>query len=75
MEHIKNSTKLIGIKDLNIKIALVLKHKSHNLTTCLGKNHPASHRETDQLRHRKPPPCLCFYRAKTAKCFQFEREF
>ncbi len=29
MEHIKNTTKLIGIKDLNIKIALVLKHKSH----------------------------------------------
>ncbi|MDY4554155.1 MAG: ISL3 family transposase, partial [Streptococcus hyointestinalis] len=29
MEHIKNSTKLIGIKDLNIKIALILKHKSH----------------------------------------------
>ena len=29
MEHIKNSTKLIGIKDLNIKIALVLKHQTH----------------------------------------------
>ena len=34
MEHIKNTsinntTKLIGIKDLNIKIALVLKHRSH----------------------------------------------
>ena len=25
MEHIKNSTKLIGIKDLNIKISIVLK--------------------------------------------------
>ena len=29
MEHIKNSTKLIGIKDLNIKIALILKHQTH----------------------------------------------
>ena len=34
MEHIKNTsinntTKLIGIKDLNIKIALVLKHQTH----------------------------------------------
>ncbi|MEY8435484.1 ISL3 family transposase [Streptococcus hyointestinalis] len=29
MEHIKNNTKLIGIKDLNIKIALVLKHQTH----------------------------------------------
>lgn len=29
MEHIKNTTKLIGIKDLNIKIMLVLKHTSH----------------------------------------------
>ena len=29
MEHIKNSTKLIGIKDLNIKISIVLKHQTH----------------------------------------------
>ena len=29
MEHIKNITKLIGIKDLNIKILLVIKHQSH----------------------------------------------
>ena len=28
MEHIKNSTKLIGIKDLNIKISIVLKHQT-----------------------------------------------
>ena len=29
MEHIKNITKLIGIKDLNIKILLVIKLQSH----------------------------------------------
>ena len=29
MEHIKNTTKLIGIKDLNIKILFILKHQSH----------------------------------------------
>ena len=34
MEHIKNTninntTKLIGIKDLNIKISIVLKHQTH----------------------------------------------
>ena len=29
MEHIKHTTKLIGIKDLNIKISLILKHQTH----------------------------------------------
>ncbi|XQM95149.1 ISL3 family transposase [Streptococcus hyointestinalis] len=29
MEHINDTTKLIGIKDLNIKIALILKHQTH----------------------------------------------
>ncbi|KGR73327.1 transposase, partial [Streptococcus phocae subsp. salmonis] len=29
MEHLKNTTKLLGIKDPNITILLVLKHQSH----------------------------------------------